>query len=85
MKREEIIAQINQTIADNFELDVKNLKPETLIIDDLKLDSLDAVDMLVHLEEKINLKISIEKLKDARTLGDLYNLVEETVNGAPVA
>ncbi len=79
MQRQEIITQINSTLAENFELTPDQLKPDSHIIHDLKLDSLDAVDMLVHLEEKMGKKLDVDKLRTAHTLNDLYNLVEETL------
>lgn len=79
MQREEIINAINATLAHHFELTPDKLKPEAHIIDELHLDSLDAIDMLVHLEDKLQKKLDVEKFRDARTLNDIYNLVEETL------
>ena len=79
MQRQELVEQINATLMEHFELSPDKLKPEAHIIDELQLDSLDAVDMLVHLEDKLGKKLDVEKLRDARTLNDIYNLVEETL------
>ncbi len=79
MQRSEIVKQINATLAENFELKMEQLTPEANLFTDLKLDSLDAIDMLVHLEEKIGKKLDVEKLKESRTLNDIYNIVEEVV------
>lgn len=79
MQRQEIIEKINSTLAENFELSADKLRPDAHIIDELQLDSLDAVDMLVHLEDKLGKKLDVEKLRDARTLNDIYDLVEETL------
>lgn len=79
MKRQEVIDIINQTLIENFELKKEDLTPEALIGENLKLDSLDAVDMLVHLEDKLGKKYDVEKFKEVRNLNDIYNLVEEAV------
>lgn len=79
MKRQEVIDIVNQTLIDNFELKKEDLTPEALIGENLKLDSLDAVDMLVHLEDKLGKKYDVEKFKEVRNLNDVYNLVEEAV------
>lgn len=79
MQRQELIEQINSTLSAQFEIDPGHLRPDAHIIDELKLDSLDAVDMLVHLEEKLGRKLDVEKLREARTLNDVYNLVEDAV------
>lgn len=79
MQRQDIINIVNKTLMDNFELKSEVLVPDATIIDDLKLDSLDAVDMLVHLEDQLGKKCDVEKFKEVRNLNDIYNLVEETV------
>lgn len=79
MQRQELVEKINATLMEHFELSPEKLRPDAHIIDELQLDSLDAVDMLVHLEDKLGKKLDVEKLRDARTLNDIYNLVEETL------
>jgi acyl carrier protein len=80
MKRQEVIDIVNQTLIENFELKAEDLTPEALIGEHLKLDSLDAVDMLVHLEDRLGKKYDVEKFKEVRNLNDIYNLVEEAVS-----
>jgi acyl carrier protein len=80
MQRQEIIDIVNKTLTDNFELKLEDLKPEALIGENLQLDSLDAVDMLVHLEDRLGKKCDVEKFKEVRSLNDVYNLVEETIS-----
>ena len=53
----EIIAKANAALAEEFELDVERMRPEALFRDDLGLDSLDAVDMVVVLEQEFGIKI----------------------------
>jgi len=76
MNREEIVQRVNQTLHDGFEIPTDQLKPEATLFGDLQLDSLDAIDMLVHLEEKLSIKVESELFKEVRTLNDVYNLVE---------
>jgi len=73
----DIIQKINQTMNEGFEIDTNLLKPDAHLFKDLGLDSLDAIDMLVHLEEKLQIKIDGEKFKDVRTLADVYKIVGE--------
>ena len=80
MQRQEIVDIVNKTLIENFELKLEDLTPDALIGENLKLDSLDAVDMLVHLEDRLGTKYDIEKFKEVRKLSDIYNLVEEAVS-----
>lgn len=79
MTEKELIHQINQLMHQGFELPFEKLVPEARFKEDLNLDSLDAVDMLVHLEEKLGTRIEGERLMHIKTLSDIYTLVNETV------
>ena len=80
MQQAEIVQQVNQLMIEGFEIPPDKLNASANLFSDLGLDSLDAVDMLVHLEEKMNAKIDGEKIKQIRTLQDVYNLVEEVAS-----
>jgi len=72
-----IVEQVNKLMIEGFEIPAEKLKPEAHLFTDLGLDSLDAVDMVVHLEEKIKLKVDAERMSQVRTLADVYKLVED--------
>jgi acyl carrier protein len=56
------------------------LVESALLKDDLKLDSLDFVDMMVVLEEKFEGTIPEFDFTAVKTLGDIYNLVAQIAN-----
>ena len=74
-----IVEQVNKLMVEGFEIPEDQLKPEAHLFTDLGLDSLDAVDMVVYLEEKIKLKVDAERMTQVKTLGDVYKLVEDLV------
>lgn len=77
MTDQEIIATINKALAREFELDPDSLRPEATLYEDLELDSLDAVDMVIVLEEAFSFKIGTDEamLRSIRTMQDLYDFV----------
>ena len=77
MTDQEIIATINRALAEEFELEPEALTPEATLYEDLELDSLDAVDMVIVLEEAFNFKIGADEsvLRSIRTMQDLYAFV----------
>ncbi len=77
MNNEQIVSQVNDLMHQGFEIPRDKLVPTATLFDDLGMDSLDAIDMLVHLEEKLNIKVEGERLKKVRTLTDIYGLVGE--------
>ncbi len=56
MTDQEIIERINKALAEEFELEIDELVPEAVFKDDLDLDSLDAVDMVIVLEQEFEIK-----------------------------
>ena len=79
MKREDIEAKIKEILVADFELDADKLVPEAKLFEDLDLDSIDAVDMVVRLQQMTGLKVKAEDFKQIRTLGDVTDVVEELV------
>ena len=73
-----LIKTVNDLMHSGFEIDPAKLVPEASLKDDLGLDSLDAVDMLVYIEEKMGVRIEGERLKSVKTLGDVYVLAAES-------
>jgi acyl carrier protein len=72
----EIRKIVDGALAEEFELDLERLRPEASFKDDLGLDSLDAVDMVVVLEQEFKFKIKKdESFLAIRTLGDLHQYV----------
>jgi len=73
----EIQAKVNELFIKGFEIPSEKLVPTASLYEDLGLDSLDAVDMLVHLEETFKIKVEGERLMEVRTLSHVYELVAE--------
>ena len=83
MTREEIIQKTNEALSKEFELSVEQLRPEASFQTDLGLDSLDAVDMVVVLEQKFGMTLRQKyDLRSMITLNDLYNFIEKLANEA---
>lgn len=79
MNKEQVISQVNQIMSSGFEIPMEKLTPNAVLKTDLGLDSLDAVDMLVMLEEKLGTKVDGERLMQIQTLGDVYKLILDHV------
>ena len=48
---------------------------ENRLVEDLDLDSIDAVDMIVHLQNMIGKRIKPEAFKSVRTVGDVVDVI----------
>lgn len=63
------------------DVDPASLGPEANLREDLGLSSLDAVSLLMTLEEEFDIEISDQEVLDLRVLGDLVRLIEEKLAG----
>ena len=75
MSREEIFAQIRATLVEYFEVAPERVTLEARLMDDLELDSIDAIDMAVRIQEMTNVRVEEDELRKLRTVGDTVDLV----------
>jgi acyl carrier protein len=78
MTREEIVKTVNEALIKEFELAPEKMKTDANFFSDLGLDSLDAVDMVIVLEQAFKVKMRQNyQVGKIITLNDLYNYIEE--------
>lgn len=76
MTDQEIIELINTSLAEEFELALQEMTPDSTLFDELGLDSLDVVDLVIVLEGAFGFKIrEQEAIRQIRTLGDIHRFV----------
>ena len=69
--------RIRDIIADQLEVDPQDIKPETRLLEDLKADSLDVVELIMDLEQEFDLEIPDEMLSEIHTVQDIVTYVEK--------
>ncbi|MDD2595868.1 MAG: phosphopantetheine-binding protein [Bacteroidales bacterium] len=79
MKREEIIEKVNEFLVEEIEIAPELIKDDALLKDDLKIDSLDFVDIVVIVQKVFGFKIKPEDMGTVKTLGQFYDYIEEKV------
>lgn len=79
--KEEILKEISAVLADEFECDPVKLTADARLYEDLDLDSIDAVDLVVRLQQQTGIKVQAEDFKSIRTLGDVAGVIERLVAG----
>ena len=72
----QILAKLRELLADKFEVDPARITPEADLYRDLDLDSIDAVDLVIKLQEMTGRRIKPEEFKTVRTVGDVIGAVE---------
>ena len=78
---EQIHQLVRATLAELFEIEPARVSLETGLFDELKIDSIDAVDLLLRVERTIGQKISAEDFHSVRTVGDLVQAIMRLQQG----
>lgn len=77
--REQILERLSAILVDDFEIDADAISLEANLYQDLDLDSIDAVDLVIKLQQLTGKKIKPEEFKSVRTVEDVVNAIEALV------
>ncbi len=81
--RAEVLAQIQRTMAEMFDLDPAAITLEARLVEDLDLDSLDAIDLAVKMQEMSGARVDEAALRKVRTIADVVELVVAMLSARP--
>ena len=73
--KDDIMNLISDILVKDFECNKDDLKPEAQLFTDLDLDSIDAVDLIVKLQQITGKKVNPEEFKQVRTLQDVVDAI----------
>ena len=83
MKTEaEIFSKLKEILEETFEVNPEDVTLESNLYQDLDLDSIDAVDLVIKLQEITGKKIKPEEFKQVRTVGDVVRTVANLMQAA---
>jgi acyl carrier protein len=71
--------EIREIVSKQLYVNESGIKAESKLIDDLGADSLDLAELIFIMEEKFDIKISDEAVKNIVTVDDVVKAVEERI------
>ena len=71
--------KVQKVIAEQLEIDPETITPDTNIYDDLGADSLDAVELVMSLEDEYGITIPDEAANDLVTVGKIVEYLERVI------
>ena len=77
--REQILAMLTTILVEEFEIEAEAITPEANLYEELDLDSIDAVDLVIKLQQMTGKKIQPDEFKSVRTVNDVVNAIEGLV------
>jgi acyl carrier protein len=71
----EILDRLREVLHETFEIAPARVTPSAHLFTDLELDSIDAVDLAIQVQEMTGMRIKPEDFKNVRTVGDVIATV----------
>lgn len=77
--KDDIFVILKGILVDEFEVVPENVVFNADLFNDLELDSVDAVDLAVRLQQHTGKKVSPAEFKQIRTVGDVVNAIVKLI------
>lgn len=71
-----VLEKVREIIANQLNVDAEKITLETHLVDDLGADSLDAVDLIMAIEDEFGVELDDETAQNVRKVGDLVSFIE---------
>jgi acyl carrier protein len=71
MTEQDIFLKLKEVLADSFRLDPEKISLDSHLFKDLDLDSIDAVELAIQLQDFTGRRVKAQEFKDVRTVGDV--------------
>ncbi len=81
MSKENILDELTKILVETFEIEGSEITLSSNLYEDLDLDSIDAIDLVVKVQEVKGLRIKPEEFKSARTVEDVVNIIDGLERG----
>lgn len=77
MNEQEIYEKLVEVLINEFDVEGDDISREVNLYEDLDLDSIDAVDLVVRLQQITGKKVKPDEFKGVRTVGDVTRCIEK--------
>ncbi|MFV0396023.1 MAG: acyl carrier protein [Coprobacillaceae bacterium] len=71
-----VFSKVKEIIVDSLSCDEEAVTLEASLTDDLEADSLDAVELIMAVEEEFDIEIPDEKATSMKTVNDIVSYIE---------
>ncbi len=79
MNEEEILVELKKVLMDEFEVDEEKITPNASFYEDLELDSLDAIDLIVTMNNVYNIDVDNKSMEEILTVQQLIDTVKRYI------
>ena len=72
-----VFEKIREILMEQFDVEESAITMDTNLIDDLRADSLDLVDLTMTLEDEFGAEVPEDEIENIKTVGDLVSFIEK--------
>lgn len=74
-----VFDKVKEIIIDQLDVDGSTITPETSLTKDLEADSLDAVEIIMAIEDEYEIEVPDEEAEKFANIGDIVHFIEEQI------
>lgn len=82
MEKAAIHGHLTTYLSELFEVPAEKITPEARLVEDLDLDSIDAIDLIIKLQEVTGKKFKAQEFRSVRTVQDVVDKVHALMGSA---
>lgn len=73
-----VFKRVKEMIVEELSVEAEKVTLESRLSEDLGADSIDAVELIMNIEDEFNIQVSDEEAQNLKTVGDLVKYIEAT-------
>lgn len=74
-----VLEKIKAILAEQLDIDEDIISAESLLVEDLGADSLDAIDIVMSVEDEFSIEVPDEIVEKIENVGDIITFVENNI------
>ena len=74
-----VLDKMKDILVEQLECDPEDITMESLLVDDRGADSLDAIDIVMSVEDTFKVEVPDEIIEKIETVGDIVNYIEDHI------
>lgn len=71
-----ILDKIKEILAEQLDIEESSITPDSLLVEDLGADSLDAIDIVMSVEDEFGIEVPDEIIEKIESVSDIITFVE---------
>ena len=75
MDKQSLFIELKKVLVEQFDVEENIISIETNLYEELEIDSIDAVDLMVHIKELTGKKIPPDQFRQIRTVSDVIETI----------